>query len=140
MTEPHYQIGEVAETVGLSLRTIRFYEEVDLVPPSARTRGGFRLYTAEDIERLRLVKRMKPLDFSLEEMREILTTLDRLAGCDVTEGGREHLHERLSMFAAAAQERCEVLRTQLDAAEEMAGLLRKESRRRPSARARSSMP
>lgn len=137
MTEPHYQIGEVAQTVGLSLRTIRFYEEVDLVPPSARTRGGFRLYTADDIDRLRLVKRMKPLDFSLEEMREILTTLDRLAGPDVTEGGRDQLQERLSMFAAAARGRCEVLRAQLDAAEEMAGLLLEESRRRRSARARS---
>ncbi len=137
MTEPHYHIGEVAETVGLSLRTIRFYEEVDLVPPSARTRGGFRLYTSDDIDRLRLVKRMKPLDFSLEEMREILTTLDRLAGPDATGGDRDQLQERLSMFAAAARARCEVLRAQLDTAEEMAGLLRKESRRRPSARARS---
>jgi DNA-binding transcriptional MerR regulator len=58
------QIGEVAERTALSLRTIRYYEEVGLVPPSARTQGGFRLYTEADVERLLLVKRMKPLEFS----------------------------------------------------------------------------
>ncbi|MEX0790718.1 MAG: MerR family transcriptional regulator, partial [Actinomycetota bacterium] len=67
-----HQIGEAAESVGLSLRTIRHYEEIGLVPPSGRTSGGFRLYTEEDIERLRLVKHMKPLDFSLEEMRDLV--------------------------------------------------------------------
>ena len=45
----HMQIGEVAERTNLSLRTIRYYEEVDLVPPSARTPGGFRLYTEADV-------------------------------------------------------------------------------------------
>lgn len=39
------QIGEVAERIGLSLRTIRYYEEVGLVVPSVRSQGGFRLYT-----------------------------------------------------------------------------------------------
>ena len=61
----HMQIGEVAEQVGLSLRTIRYYEEVGLVTPSSRTSGGFRLYTETEVARLRLVKRMKPLEFSL---------------------------------------------------------------------------
>ena len=45
----HMQIGEVAERVKLSLRTIRHYEEVGLVPPSARSKGGFRLYTEADV-------------------------------------------------------------------------------------------
>lgn len=70
------QIGEVAQRTGLSLRTIRYYEEVDLVAPSARTQGGFRLYTEADAQRLCLVKRMKPLDFNLGEMRELLALLD----------------------------------------------------------------
>jgi DNA-binding transcriptional MerR regulator len=42
-----HQIGAVANAVGLSLRTIRYYEEVEVVPPSGRTAGGFRLYTDE---------------------------------------------------------------------------------------------
>jgi DNA-binding transcriptional MerR regulator len=132
--EGMHQIGEVAEAVGLSLRTIRHYEEVGLVPPSGRSAGGFRLYTDDDIERLRLVKQMKPLDFSLEEMRELLELRDRLAD---GAGGREHagLVERLELFAAAVERRCETLRDQLDAAQAMATTLRREARRRhPAAR------
>lgn len=56
----HMQIGEVSERTELSLRTIRYYEEVELVVPTARSTGGFRLYTEADIARLTLVKRMKP--------------------------------------------------------------------------------
>lgn len=73
------QIGEVAERTGLSLRTIRYYEEIDLVVPSARSQGGFRLYTDGDVERLLLAKRMKPLEFSLDEVRGLFEVLDELA-------------------------------------------------------------
>jgi MerR family copper efflux transcriptional regulator len=70
-TELH-QIGVVADTVGLSLRTIRHYEEVGLVVPSGRSHGGFRLYTDDDIDRLVQVKAMKPFGFSLDEIGEVL--------------------------------------------------------------------
>lgn len=70
------QIGEVAERTQLSLRTIRHYDDVGLVPPSARSEGGFRLYTEEDVERLNHVRRITPLGFSLEETTEILKLLD----------------------------------------------------------------
>ena len=128
-----HQIGEVAERVGLSLRTIRHYEEVGLVPPSGRSAGGFRLYTDDDIERLRLVKHMKPLDFTLEEMRDLLDARDRLAE-DADDDERAALLGKLSMYAAAAESRCQKLRGELDAAEAMATMLRRESsrRRRPS--------
>lgn len=134
----HKQIGEVAERTGLSLRTIRYYEEVGLVIPSARSHGGFRLYTESDIARLMLVKRMKPLDFSLEEMRDLLTALDELERDDVDPGRREETLERLSMYEAAAEERCKSLRAQLESAEEFAGNLRRElrSQRRVVTRAR----
>ncbi|WP_159055930.1 MerR family transcriptional regulator, partial [Thermobifida fusca] len=72
------QIGEVAERTGLSLRTIRYYGEVGLVVPSARSKGGFRLYTESDVARLLLIKQMKPLGFSLEQTRDLLGVLDRL--------------------------------------------------------------
>lgn len=129
MTLDRYQIGEVAEAVGLSLRTIRHYEEVGLVPPSGRSAGGFRLYTDRDIERLRLVKQMKPLDFSLEEMRELLEARDRLAA-DIGDDERAALQDRLAMFASLADQRCEHLRAQLEMAETMARTLKRESRRR----------
>ena len=130
-----HQIGEVAETTGLSLRTIRHYEEVGLVPPSGRSSGGFRLYADEDIERLRLVKHMKPLDFSLEQMRELLELRDRLA-LVVDEDQRVGLLEKLDMFAADADRRCETLREQLAAAKSMAEMLRREAHLHTSAVAR----
>lgn len=113
----HVQIGDVAERTGLSLRTIRWYEEVGLVPPSARTSGGFRLYTESDIGRLELVKRMKPLDFTLEEMRDLLATVDRLDDPSTPAAERRALRERLVVYRDLADQRVEALRTRLGHAE-----------------------
>src|SRR5918998_1387515 len=84
------QIGEVAERTGLSLRTIRYYEEMELVVPETRTDGGFRLYTTDHLQRLALIRRMKPLGFTLQEMRELLDARDRLSDApgDVAARGR----------------------------------------------------
>ncbi|MDO5751931.1 MerR family transcriptional regulator [Arthrobacter sp.] len=68
-------IGELAERTGLSLRTIRHYDDVGLLPATARTDGGFRVYSEADYDRLQVIKAMKPLGFSLEEMAEILQLL-----------------------------------------------------------------
>jgi MerR family copper efflux transcriptional regulator len=65
----------MAERTGLSLRTIRFYEENGLVISTARSEGGLRLYSENDVARLEVLERFKPLGFSLEEMRELLTLL-----------------------------------------------------------------
>ncbi len=118
------QIGEVAEQTGLSLRTIRYYEEVGLVTPSARTSGGFRLYSETDVARLRLVRRMKPLEFSLEEMRRVLGVLDALEvdGSD----GRDELVDQLVGYRQAAEARVAALREQLEVAEGFATDLRRE--------------
>ncbi|MFW2514010.1 MerR family transcriptional regulator [Demequina sp. SO4-13] len=126
--EDHKQIGEAAERTGLSLRTIRYYEEVGLITPSARSHGGFRLYTESDIARLMLVKRMKPLGFSLDEMRDLLGVLDELERTDLGADARASAHVRLGEFEAAADERCASLRSQLETAEEFAHSLRRESR------------
>jgi DNA-binding transcriptional MerR regulator len=118
----HMQIGEVAERTGLSLRTIRYYEEVDLVVPSARSQGRFRLYAEPDVARLEVVKRMKPLGFQLEEMRELLSILDALSA--VEDPDRDRHLARLAEFWSAADERCEELRAQLRIAEDFATTLR----------------
>ncbi|MFC6091508.1 MerR family transcriptional regulator [Saccharothrix lopnurensis] len=115
------QIGEVAERTGLSLRTIRYYEEVGLVVPNARSQGGFRLYTEPDVDRLQVIKRMKPLGFQLEEVRELLGILDALPSPGDDRG--EHL-DRLARFHARAEERCGELRAQLRGAEDFAAALR----------------
>jgi DNA-binding transcriptional MerR regulator len=123
-TDRRMQIGAVAERTGLSLRTIRHYEEVGLVIPSARSKGGFRLYTEADIERLMVIRRMKPLDFSLEEMRDLLEITDRLGVGDADDGEVERLRERLDAYRKVADARCETLRAQLMAAEDFAATLR----------------
>jgi DNA-binding transcriptional MerR regulator len=120
------QIGEVAARVGLSLRTIRHWDEVGLVVPSERSAGGFRLYTEADIERLALVKTLKPLDFSLEQMRELLDTID---GIEADTGeDPEHtagLMRRLAMYRAAADGRVEALRAQVQGLEMLSRELRR---------------
>ena len=121
-----HQIGEVAEAVGLSLRTIRYYEEADLVLPSGRSTGGFRLYTDVDIDRLRLVKQMKPLDLTIEEMRDLLTVRDQLADASTPRHERQPLVERLSVFAELAEQRCQRLREHLAAGEQLSATLRSE--------------
>ncbi len=79
---PTLHIGDVAERVGLSLRTVRYYEEQGLFAPAGRTDGGFRLYTDEQVDRLLLIKQMKPLGFTVQQMRELLDARDALEAGD----------------------------------------------------------
>ncbi|PWS49284.1 MerR family transcriptional regulator, partial [Streptomyces sp. ZEA17I] len=112
------QIGEVAARTELSLRTIRHYEETGLVTPSARSQGGFRLYTETDVARLMVIRRMKPLGFTLDQMRDLLNATDRLDGDDALDDGeREALLERVRTYRQAAAEQVEKLRIQLERAE-----------------------
>ncbi|WP_025620150.1 MerR family transcriptional regulator [Salinispora cortesiana] len=119
---PLMRIGEAAERVGLSIRTIRHYEDAGLIIPSARSEGGFRLYTDADLERLAVVKRMKPLGFSLDEMRALLAVLDALVTADAAD--RPALLDRLGLFHTIAATRVETLREQLRTAEGFASALR----------------
>lgn len=121
------QIGEVAEIVGLSLRTIRYYGEIGLAPPSARTQGGFRLYTQDDVARLLLIMHMKPLNFSLEEMRQLFDARERVRSEAAPQAeDRDALLQCIGTFADLAEERCTQLREQLSIAESLAAQLRRE--------------
>ncbi|WP_203184240.1 MerR family transcriptional regulator [Streptomyces pratensis] len=125
MDDKHMQIGEVAARTELSLRTIRHYEETGLVIPSARSQGGFRLYTEADVQRLMVIRRMKPLGFTLDQMRDLLDATDRLdddsgLGADA----REALLGRVRAYEQAATEQVDKLRTQLTRAEDFAATLR----------------
>ncbi|MBT2470197.1 MerR family transcriptional regulator [Streptomyces sp. ISL-66] len=125
MDDKHMQIGEVAARTELSLRTIRHYEETGLVIPSARSQGGFRLYTETDVARLMVIRRMKPLGFSLEQMRDLLDATDRLDGDDHLDADeREVLLGRVREYEQAATEQVDKLRVQLVRAEDFAATLR----------------
>jgi DNA-binding transcriptional MerR regulator len=97
---------------------------VGLLRPSGRSEGGFRLYTEDDVERLLLIRRMKPLGFSLEEMADLLDVAGRLSGGDAS-AEVEPLRERLAAYVAAAEERRADLARKLDMADELIALLRR---------------
>lgn len=110
-------IGELAERTGLSLRTIRHYDDVGILPAAGRTEGGFRVYTEDDVERLLLIRRMKPLGFTLEEMQGLLDVTDALESEQSPER-RRHLRVSLEAFRATALERREKLVETLERADE----------------------
>ena len=116
-------IGELAEKTGLSLRTIRHYDEVGLLKASARTDGGFRLYSPDDFTRLMLIRRMKPLSFTLDEMTSLLAVIDAQqigeADADTPES-----RQQLDAFIAETVARRQKLHEQLVMADEFLELLR----------------
>ncbi|KFF59292.1 MerR family transcriptional regulator [Cryobacterium sp. MLB-32] len=116
-------IGELAEKTGLSLRTIRHYDEIGLLKASGRTDGGFRLYTQDDQGRLMLIRRMKPLGFSLDEMTALLKIIDTLptGGADAPQTA---VRRELDDFIAQTVERRQKLQDQLGMADEFLALLR----------------
>lgn len=120
------QIGELAERTEMSLRTIRHYDEVGLLTPSGRSEGGFRLYTHDDYLRLMVIRRMKPLGFSLDEMAELLRVVDALDGAGAGDGdGRgQATRASLAAFIDETVERRAKLERQLAMADEFLELLR----------------
>ena len=137
---PTMHIGALAERTGMSLRTLRHYDETGLLKPSGRSEGGFRLYTDEDLARLLVIRRMKPLGFSLDEMADLLEVVDQLRagaggtgsadGADSASSGDSAadthglLRARLDAYVESAQERRAELARKLDMADEFIALLR----------------
>ncbi len=79
MSDSPQLIGKVAEQVGVTTRTLRYYEEFGLVTPSARSAGGTRRYTEADIARVLRIRELQAvMGFNLEEIRELLDAGDRM--------------------------------------------------------------
>ncbi|GHO52206.1 MerR family transcriptional regulator [Ktedonobacter robiniae] len=71
---PCYSIEQVATRIGMTKRTLRYYEEMGLLPPTDRTEGNYRRYSEADVQRLIRVKELRSLlGFSLSEIRELLS-------------------------------------------------------------------
>jgi DNA-binding transcriptional MerR regulator len=64
-------IGEVCQQTGLSSRTVRYYEELGLLPGVRRRAGGRRVYGPDEIQRLRFIRRLKALGLSLAEVKDL---------------------------------------------------------------------
>ena len=121
--EPVMQIGEVATRTDLSLRSLRHWEEVGLLKPSGRSDGGFRLYTQADVDKILVIRRMKPLGFSLDEMKTVMTDIETLADPAVDPAATDAALQRLDATQQEATARRERLVRQLAMADEFIDLL-----------------
>lgn len=127
MVQALMRIGELAERTGLSLPTLRHYDETGLLSPSARTVGKFRLYSEADYEKLMVIRRMKPLGFTVDEMRQLLVVVEGLRQTsDLPDPERARLVAGLGSFVDAATERRDRLQRQLEQADEFISVLRQE--------------
>jgi MerR family copper efflux transcriptional regulator len=122
-----YQIGTVAEMTGLSIQTLRHWDEVGLVPPSERSEGGFRLYSDVDVQRLLVIRRMKPLEFTLEEMRRLLDSMDLLAERGSPESERMAAVDYIRECHRRATDAIHRLRKRLAYAEELTEMLARQA-------------
>jgi MerR family mercuric resistance operon transcriptional regulator len=68
--------GALAAETGCNIETIRYYEQVGLLPPPPRSEGGHRLYGPDLVNRLHFIRRSRDLGFTLEEIRELLSLVD----------------------------------------------------------------
>jgi DNA-binding transcriptional MerR regulator len=72
-----YSIGRLSQLTNVSNETIRYYERIDLLPSPQRATNGYRKYDETDVDRLQFVRRLRSLDFTLDEIREILAFKER---------------------------------------------------------------
>jgi len=119
------RVGEVAERLEVSPRTVKYYEELGLVKPGERSTGGFRLYGSREIERLERILRMKSIGYSLAAIRELLAVRDTAQEADrvtVLRTATQHLRER----EREASERVLKIREDLQRAEALRGELERD--------------
>lgn len=74
---PTLTIGRVAEAAGCKVQTIRYYEEIGLLPRPARSDGNQRLYGRDDVDRLLFIRHARDLGFPLRAIRDLLGLADR---------------------------------------------------------------
>lgn len=132
-------IGELARKAGVSPPTVRYYEEIGLLPASSRTSSGYRRYTDAALDELRFIRKAQGLGFSLDEIGEILK-VSRSGGTPCTEvltlarqhlaavderiaelrQFRDHLASELTKWNGGALPTCQGLCQIIDNAEELA--------------------
>lgn len=76
-TADDLRIGNLAQASGVPAKTIRFYEEIGLLPPAQRAGNGYRLYGGGDVQRLRFIRNARSLGFSLDDLKEVVALRDQ---------------------------------------------------------------
>lgn len=97
----HLTIGQVAETVGIPTKTIRYYEDIRLLQPAKRMENKYREYSEEDIVRLRLIKQARVLGLPINEVKQLIE--------ECLDESCEHLRDnflmKLPKYIASVKER-----------------------------------
>lgn len=110
--EDRLRIGELSGRLGLSTATLRYYESLGLLGEPERSPSGYRLYSADDEQRMRFILRAKALDLSLEEIRSLLEYW-RLGSCGETRSSLRHLVAHKIQEARARAREAEAFAGQL---------------------------
>lgn len=74
MQNAFWKVGELATQIGVSIRTLHYYDQIGLLRPSHKTGSGHRLYASKDIERLQRIRSLRQLGFPLDEIRDCLNS------------------------------------------------------------------
>src|SRR5690625_4646565 len=70
------KISEVAEKSNVNIETVRYYEKRQLIPEPPRTRAGYRIFSLEDVDRIKFIKRSQELGFTLNEIKQLISISD----------------------------------------------------------------
>jgi DNA-binding transcriptional MerR regulator len=101
-TSQSLRIGELASRAAMTVDAIRFYEKSGLLPKAQRSAGHFRVYSPRDLERVRFIRQMQALGFSLREVRELVDL--RARKTEACETVRKLLREKLAATRAKARQ------------------------------------
>jgi len=97
------KIGELSKETGVSIDTIRYYEQRGLIPPAGRSASGYRQYSDEDVSRLAFIVQSKELGFTLEEISQLLAIRADGRNCAevraVAEAKAEEIEARIQKLA-----------------------------------------
>ena len=110
-------VGEVAKKMGVTVRTLQYYDKEGLLSPSAESEGGRRLYTDKDLIRLHQIISLKSLGFSLDDIKERLISLETPADVanaltEQADDIRQKIEQLQASLSAIEQLKAEVLQMQ----------------------------
>jgi MerR family transcriptional regulator, copper efflux regulator len=109
------QISQVANQTGKTTRTLRFYEELGILKPEARTDSGYRLYSEDSILRIEWIDKLQEIGFSLPEIQSFVESFSSIdLGPDMMKGIRK-LYQQKLMETNAKILRLQALETELTA-------------------------
>jgi DNA-binding transcriptional MerR regulator len=102
-------IGDLAARSGTKVQTVRYYEQVGILPKPGRSAGNHRLYGQRDLDRLVFVRRGRELGFSLEDMRRLMSLADRAdLSCDeadaIASAHLEEVREKIAQLRSLEEE------------------------------------